>query len=82
MKKNLRRIKTNKEAEKLLENDFSPYINIDNFKKTSFEFQAKDKTVTMRLSANLLQALKDRSKKEGISYQKLMRQALEKFLAW
>ena len=36
----------------------------------------------MRLSENLLNALKSRAKKEGISYQKLVRQALEKFLAW
>lgn len=81
MKKNLEKIKTNRQAEQLLERDFSPYIHTGNFQKTSFEFEAKDKTITMRLSENLLNILKSRAKEEGISYQRLMRQALEKYLS-
>ena len=80
MKKSLEKIKTDKHAEEILEGDFSDYIDKDHFQKTSFEFKAKDKAITMRLSAELLQAFKNRAEKEGIHYQKLMRHALETFL--
>ena len=80
MKKNLRKIKTDQQAEELLDNDFSPYLHRGNFQKVSFEFQAKNKVVTMRLSEELLKAIKVRAKEDGISYQKLIRRVLERFL--
>ena len=80
MKKNLKKIKTNKEAEKLLSQDLSPYIHSENFKPMQFELKPKNQTVTIRMSGELLKALKNKSKKQGIHYQKLIRQALEKVL--
>ena len=80
MKKKLKKLKTNKEAEKLLSKDLSPYIHSENFKHTQFELKPKNQTVTIRMSENLLKALKSKSKKQGIHYQKLIRQALEKSL--
>jgi len=80
MKKSLKKIKTNKEAENILNQDLSPYINSKNFKPVRFELKPKNQTVTIRMSESLLKALKTKAKKQGIHYQKLMRQALENFL--
>ena len=80
MKKKLKKIKTNKEAEKLLNQDLSPYIHPENFKPMRFELKPKNQTVTIRMSDGLLKALKSKSKKQGIHYQKLIRQALENAL--
>ena len=80
MKKNLKKIKTNKSAEKLFNKDLADYIHSGNFKKIHFELYPKDQTVTIRMSESLVKALKKRAKAEGINYQKLMRQALEKAL--
>ncbi|MCY4512798.1 MAG: CopG family antitoxin [Bdellovibrionales bacterium] len=80
MKKHLKRIKTNKTAEKILSKDLSDYIHSGNFKKTHFEFYPKNQTVTIRMSESLVKALKNRAKTKGIHYQKFIRQALEKAL--
>ena len=80
MKKKLKKIKTNKMAEKLLSQDISSYIHSKNFKPMRFELKPKNQTVTIRMSEGLLKALKRKSKKQGIHYQKLIRQTLEKSL--
>ena len=80
MKKRLPKLKTDKEAEKLLEQDLSDYIDKDNFIPVTFEFAPKDKSINLRLSADLLQAVKSVSKRRGVSYQKYIREALEKSL--
>ena len=80
MKKHLKKIKTDKSAEKFLNKDLSDYIHSRNFKKVHFELYPKNQTVTIRMSESLVKALKNRAKAKGINYQKLMRQALEKAL--
>ncbi len=80
MKKNLKKIKTDNKAQSLLNKDLSDYIHSGNFKKVQFELYPKNCTITIRLSAPLVKALKLRAKNKGMSYQKLMRQALEKSL--
>ena len=80
MKKRLKKITTDKEAEKLLEDDISSYINEENFKEIHFEIQPKDKSITLRLSSQMLESFKKKAEKEGVNYQKLMRKALEAFL--
>jgi len=80
MKKRLKKIKTDAAAEKLLEEDISEYINQENFKEVHFELQPKDKSVTLRLSSQMLDSFRAKADKEGINYQKLMRKALEAFL--
>ena len=80
MKKKLKRLKTNQVAERLLNRDLSAYIHSENFKPMRFELKPKNQTVTIRMSAGLLKALKSKSKKQGIHYQKLIRQALEKVI--
>ena len=80
MQKSLKKIKTNKEIESLLKQDLSPYIHTSNFKQMRFELKPKNKTITFRISKELLKTLKQKAKKQGVHYQKLMRQALENFL--
>jgi predicted DNA binding CopG/RHH family protein len=78
MKKPLNKIKSDKDIEKFLNKDLSDYLNKDNFKAVTFEFAPKDKSINLRLSSDLLNTIKDISKIHGISYQKYIRQALEK----
>lgn len=80
MKKNLKKLKTDRSAENLLKQDLSYYIHSKNFHSTQFELNPKNQTITIRVSEGLLKALKNKAKKQGIHYQKLMRQALEKYL--
>lgn len=80
MKKILPRIKTDEEAESLLEQDLSEYLNKDNFKPVTFEFKPKNKTVNLRISEDLLEEVKTVAKKQGITYQKYIRNAIERSL--
>ena len=79
MKKNTR--KKNKTVD-ILDGDLSHIIGSSDFKKKSFHFeiQSKDKSVTLRMPSKMLLAFKEMAKNEGVSYQKLMRQALEFFI--
>jgi len=80
MKKILPRITTDQEAENLLEQDLSEYLNKDNFKAVTFEFKPKNRTVNLRVSEDLLEEVKTVAKKQGVSYQKYIRNAIEKSL--
>lgn len=80
MKKRLKKIKTNKEVENMLNKDLSHYMHSENFKPAYFELKPKNHTVTIRISKELLQALKAKAKKKKIHYQKLMRQAFERII--
>jgi len=46
----------------------------------SYEFENKDEKVTLRISKNQLQAIKDGAFKRGIKYQRFMREIMEKGL--
>lgn len=80
MKKRLPKMRSDQSAEKLLRKDLSDYLDPDNFTLTSFEFAPKDKSITIRVSKPLLEAVKAVSKRKGVSYQKYVRQALERAL--
>ncbi len=72
------RFKNDEEAEHFVENaDLSEY-DFSDFKPMSFEFAPKDKAVTLRLSAPLLDAVKSTASKEGVPYQRYIRHLLEK----
>jgi hypothetical protein len=75
--KKLPRFKTDKEVEKFMELDLSGYINKENLKPVTFEFAPKDKSITLRMSSNLLKAVHNIAKERGIPYQKIIREALE-----
>ncbi len=77
MSKRVPRLKSDEEAEKFLEQDLSDYLDPANMVPLSFEFQAKDTQINLRLSKGLLQAVKARAAAHGLSYQKFIRMMLE-----
>jgi predicted DNA binding CopG/RHH family protein len=81
MKKKLPVLKTDEEAEAFLERDLSDYLHAGNFKSAQwmrFEFKPKQKSVNLRISGELLDAVRKRAKTQGIPYQRYIRQALER----
>ena len=81
MKKPFPKLKTDREAERFVDTaDLSQY-DFSHFKRTSFEFEPKSKSVTMRLPESLLAAVRARAEKQGMPYQKLIRIAIENLVA-
>lgn len=81
MKKTFPRVKTDEEIESLLEDDLSEYLHPGNFQPVTFEFKPKDKSVNVRMSEEMLEAVKKVSEKEGIPYQRYIRRAIERSLS-
>ena len=80
MSKRLPKMKSDRVVRKLLKKDISEFISSENFKLTSFEFAPKDKSITLRVSNKLLNAVQTAAKSRGINYQKFIREAIEQFL--
>jgi predicted DNA binding CopG/RHH family protein len=78
MRKKFPVLKTDEEAEAFLQQDLSDYLHSGNFKPMRFEFQPKNKSVNLRMPESLLKAVQTHAKREGIPYQRYIRQALEK----
>jgi predicted DNA binding CopG/RHH family protein len=79
-KRHQKKIKNDDEVEALLEGDMSDSISKNDFTLTSFEFAPKNKTITIRVSQALLNAIQTQAKKRKTSYQKFIREALERVL--
>ncbi len=80
MSKRLPKMKTDEAVKNLLSGDISDYISSQNFSVVSFEFEAKDKSITLRVSEHLLKKIRNLAKKRHTPYQKVIRQAIEKFI--
>lgn len=80
MKKRLPKMKTDRAARAMLKRDLSEYLTAENFKPVTFEFEAKDRSITLRVSTALLEAVQSAAKKSGKNYQKLIREAIEQYL--
>jgi predicted DNA binding CopG/RHH family protein len=73
--------RTDEEAEHFVDTaDLSTY-DFSGFSPMRFEFKAKTANVSMRMPQALLDALKERAKREGVPYQRFIRQTLEQALA-
>jgi predicted DNA binding CopG/RHH family protein len=81
MKKPFPKLKTDREAEHFVDTADLSLYDFSNFKRTSFEFEPKSKSVTMRLPESLLAAVRARAEKQGMPYQKLIRIAIENLVA-
>ncbi|MGI9487772.1 MAG: CopG family antitoxin [Geminicoccaceae bacterium] len=81
MTKKVPSFKTDEEAEAFLEQDLTDYLDLNNFEKANFEFLPKTERVNLRFSAPLLEAVRAKAKRVGISYQKYIRQVVEESLA-
>jgi predicted DNA binding CopG/RHH family protein len=77
MKRKVPAFKTDKEAEEFLEQDLSD-LDFAQFKPMRFEFMPKEKSLNLRISEDLLNAVRKNAKREGIPYQRYIRQALER----
>jgi len=69
MKKKFPVLKTDEEAEAFLEQDLTDYLHKGNFKPAEwlrFEFKPKQKSLNMRISEELLAAVRKNAKREGI----------------
>ena len=76
MKKPLPKLKTDAEAEAFLRQDLSK-LDFAAMTKVKFEFAPKTERVNMRIPKKLLDAVKNRAKKEGVPYQRFIRHMLE-----
>jgi predicted DNA binding CopG/RHH family protein len=81
MKKKFPVLKTDEEAEAFLEQDLSDYLHAGNFKPMRFEYQPKEKSINLRISEDLLKAVQANAKRQGIPYQRYIRQALERAIS-
>ena len=77
MKKKVPRFRTDREAEQFLDQDLTDYLNLEDFTPVTFELLPKTKQINLRFSAPLLAAVREQAKREGISYQKFVRRAVE-----
>ncbi len=80
MKKRLPHMKSDRDAKRVLRRDLSDYLSRENFTPVTFEFEPKTKSITLRLSENLLQASKQAATQRGTNYQRLVRLAIERLL--
>ncbi|HEV7699837.1 MAG TPA: CopG family antitoxin [Pyrinomonadaceae bacterium] len=69
---------SDKQVEGLLDGDLTGYLNTSNFTPMTFEFEAKDKVVNLRMSQGLFERVRDEASRRKIPYQRFIRQALEK----
>ncbi len=77
MKKKFPKFKTDAEAEAFVETaDLSEY-GFSDMVPMRFEMKPKNKTVNIRLPAQLLNAARHRAKHIGIPYQRFIRMAIE-----
>ena len=77
MKKPLPKLTTDEDAETFIADADLTEHDLSSMKPVRFEFQPKGKSITMRLSEPLLEAIKEEAERSGIPYQRFIRQALE-----
>jgi predicted DNA binding CopG/RHH family protein len=75
-----KKFKNDEEVEKAFDGNMSDFIAENDFTLTSFEFAPKNKTITIRVSEELLKAIRAQAKKQKTTYQKFIREALERIL--
>ena len=80
MKKKLPTLTSDAEAEAFVATaDLSEY-DLTGMVPVRFELKPKDKSVNLRLPAQLLEAVQDRARRVGMPYQRFIRMALERAL--
>ena len=77
MSKKLPVLKSDEDAEEFLAQDLSDYISAENLAPFPFEYRPKQKSVNLRISEELLDAVRAEARRRGMPYQRYIRQALE-----
>ena len=81
MKNKFPDFKTDDEAERFVTSaDLSRY-DFSDMIPTRFELRRKDKTVSLRLPEQLLEAVRRRAERDGMPYQRFMRLAIERAIS-
>jgi predicted DNA binding CopG/RHH family protein len=75
--KKLPALKSDADAEAFLANADLADFDLSDLRMVRFEFEPKTERVNMRLPRALLDAVRARAAKQGIPYQRYIRQALE-----
>jgi predicted DNA binding CopG/RHH family protein len=75
--KPLPRLMSDEEAEDFVANSDLTEYDLSGMKRVHFEFANKDAKVNMRLPTSLLGAVKAAAAKQGMPYQRYIRQVLE-----
>lgn len=80
--KNLKkkRSKMKKSSIDPLKKDLSKVFDQEGWQKIKYELKPKNKSITLRLSEELLEAIKAKAEDEGLDYQKWIRGSLESAL--
>ncbi|MGR3179996.1 MAG: CopG family antitoxin [Candidatus Anammoxibacter sp.] len=78
MKKKLPTLKSDKDAENFIENSDLTEYDLSGAKQVRFEFQKKDKAVTLRIPEGLLDEVKKTAAHERTPYQRFIPMVLEK----
>jgi predicted DNA binding CopG/RHH family protein len=77
MKRKVPRFKSDEEAVAFLEQDLSD-LDFSQFKPMHFEIRPKEKSINLRMSEALLDAVRESAKREGVPYQRFIRHVLER----
>lgn len=80
MKKKVPKFKSDKEAEQFLEQDLTDYIDPRKAQQVTFEFLPKTEKVNLRFPPELLMEVRKKAARQGMSYQKYIRKAVEESL--
>ena len=80
MKKKIPTFKSDEEAEAFVAKADLTNYDLSGAKLVRFELKRKDKSINLRLPAQLLKAVRSRAEKEKIPYQRFIRMALEEAL--
>lgn len=80
MSRKLPAFKSDEEAEDFLDQDLSEYIAAENLEPFPFEYRPKQRSISLRISEELLSAIRTEAHRQRIPYQRYIRQALEAFL--
>jgi predicted DNA binding CopG/RHH family protein len=78
MKKKIPVLKTDEEAENFVATADLTEYDLSGFRMTRFEFKPKSTSISLRLPDDLLKAVRSKAEREGIPYQRLIRQAIER----
>jgi predicted DNA binding CopG/RHH family protein len=78
MKKRIPVLTSDEAAEAFLSGDLSAYLTPGNFADLRFEYKPKAESINLRLSKELLTAVRSSARRQGVPYQRFIRMALER----
>jgi predicted DNA binding CopG/RHH family protein len=81
MKRKLPKLRSDKAAERFVATADLTQFDLSGMVPVRFEFKPKTERVNMRLSKDLLDSVKKRAARAGVTYQRYIRLALERAVA-